>query len=201
MKCCGDPLNPPLDGSVRRSGPRVRVGAELSDADSGRQVWAESYDVPSADFLALQDEISLKVIAAIEPQLHVAEHARVRSRPPGSLDAWGWTIRAMPGVWTWATPAEITASEAMLAKVPGRSAGPTETQATPAVIVAAGVAPTRSAAMIAAAGVAARVTRVTSALSAAPLIQKERIPAVPAAPATPAPATASSSIGCVLASG
>ena len=47
-----------LNGSVRRSGQRLRIGAQLSDASTGRQVWAERYDVELADFFALQDQIA-----------------------------------------------------------------------------------------------------------------------------------------------
>ena len=65
-----------LNGSVRRSGQRLRIGAQLSDASTGRQVWAERYDVELADFLSLQDEIAGSVIGAIEPQLYAAEHQR-----------------------------------------------------------------------------------------------------------------------------
>ncbi|WP_224672115.1 winged helix-turn-helix domain-containing protein, partial [Mesorhizobium sp. BR1-1-7] len=65
-----------LDGSVRRSGQRLRIGAELSDTSSGHQVWAERYDVQLADFFELQDQIVDSVIGAIEPRLYAAEHQR-----------------------------------------------------------------------------------------------------------------------------
>src|SRR5262249_44882138 len=71
-----------LAGSVRRSGQRLRIGAELSEASSGQQVWSERYDVDLADFFTLQDQIAESVIAKIEPRLYVAEHQRFRSRPP-----------------------------------------------------------------------------------------------------------------------
>jgi TolB-like protein len=78
-----------LGGSVRRAGQRLRTTALLNDAGTGLQVWAEQYDGDVADFFALQDRITESVIAAIEPQIYAAEHARARSRPPESLDAWG----------------------------------------------------------------------------------------------------------------
>ena len=103
-----------LDGSVRRSGKRLRIGAELSEASTGLQVWAERYDVDLTDFFALQDQISESVIAAIEPRLYAAEHLRFESRSPDSLDAWGFVMRAMPYVWTWASAQEIETAQALL---------------------------------------------------------------------------------------
>lgn len=103
-----------LDGSVRRSGQRLRIGAELSDTPSGRQVWAERYDVQLADFFELQDQIVDSVIGAIEPRLYAAEHQRFQGRSPGNLDAWGFVMKAMPYVWTWGSAAEIDAAEGLL---------------------------------------------------------------------------------------
>ena len=60
--------------------------------------------VTLADFFALQDRITESVIAAIEPQIYAAEHHPLRSRPPESLDAWGFVMQAMPYVWTWGPP-------------------------------------------------------------------------------------------------
>jgi len=103
-----------LDGSVRRSGQRLRIGAEVSDTSSGHQVWAEHYDVESSDFLTLQDQIADSVIGAIEPRLYAAEYNRFQSRSPSNLDAWGFVMRAMPHVWTWGPAADIDAAEALL---------------------------------------------------------------------------------------
>lgn len=105
-----------LDGSVRRSGQRLRIGAELSDASTGLQVWAERYDVDFADFFILQDQIAESVIAAIEPRLYAAEHQRFQSRSPDSLDAWGFVMRAMPCVWDWGSTQEIEIAQALLKK-------------------------------------------------------------------------------------
>src|SRR4029079_14689436 len=53
-------------------------------------------------------------IAAIEPRLYAAEHLRLRSRSPESLDAWGFVMKAMPQVWTWFWASESEAAEALL---------------------------------------------------------------------------------------
>jgi adenylate cyclase len=84
-----------LEGSVRRAGGRVRITAQLIDAQSGAHVWAERYDRGLADIFAVQDEITERVVAAIEPELYAAEHIRSQRKPQQSLDAWECIIRAL----------------------------------------------------------------------------------------------------------
>ncbi len=84
-----------LEGSVRKSGNRIRVTAQLVEAATGSHVWAERYDRDLADIFAVQDEITERVVAAIEPELYAAEYVRSQSKPPDSLDAWECVIRAM----------------------------------------------------------------------------------------------------------
>src|SRR4029077_17181648 len=84
-----------LEGSVRRAGNRMRITAQLVDAISGNHVWAERYDRELADIFAVQDEITERVGAAIEPQLYAAEHFRSQRKPPKSLDAWECVVRAL----------------------------------------------------------------------------------------------------------
>jgi TolB-like protein/Tfp pilus assembly protein PilF len=105
-----------LDGSVRRSGPRLRISAQLSDASTRLQVWAHHYDVELDDFLTLQDRIAESVIAAIEQRLHEAEHRRVASGSTESLDAWGLVMKAMPFVWTWGSASEIQIAQRLLTR-------------------------------------------------------------------------------------
>lgn len=105
-----------LEGSVRRSGNRLRIISQLSETSSGIQVWADSNEVELAEFFALQDLISERVIAAIEPRLYSAEHKRFKSRSPESLDAWGFVMRAMPYVWAWVSADEISSAQMLLAK-------------------------------------------------------------------------------------
>src|SRR5438552_5236021 len=84
-----------LEGSVRKAGNRIRVTAQLVEAETGNHVWAERYDRDLADIFAVQDEITERVVAAIEPELYVAEQVRSQSKPPDSLDAWECVIRAL----------------------------------------------------------------------------------------------------------
>jgi TolB-like protein/cytochrome c-type biogenesis protein CcmH/NrfG len=88
-----------LEGSVRRSGGRVRITAQLNDVANGSHVWAERYDRDVADIFAVQDEITEAIVAAIEPQLYTAENIRIRSKPPANLDAWDLVMRALSYYW------------------------------------------------------------------------------------------------------
>jgi TolB-like protein len=88
-----------LEGSVRKGGNRVRITAQLIDAATGNHIWADRYDGELADVFALQDEITKKVVAAIEPKLLEAEGIRSQSRSPDDLDAWEMVIRANSLFW------------------------------------------------------------------------------------------------------
>nr|WP_276575398.1 winged helix-turn-helix domain-containing protein [Bradyrhizobium sp. Oc8] len=88
-----------LEGSVRRSGDRVRISAQLNDVSTGGHLWAERYDRELADIFAVQDEITEAIVAAIEPQLYAAENFRAQQKPPGSLDAWDFVMRALSHYW------------------------------------------------------------------------------------------------------
>src|SRR5262249_16213733 len=84
-----------LEGSVRKGGNRLRITAQLVEAETGNHVWAQSYDRDIGDIFAVQDEITEQVVAAIEPELYVAENIRSQRKPPESLDAWECLIRAL----------------------------------------------------------------------------------------------------------
>ncbi|MDA9548985.1 tetratricopeptide repeat protein [Bradyrhizobium yuanmingense] len=88
-----------VEGSVRRSGERVRISAQLNDVSTGSHLWAERYDRELADIFAVQDEITEAIVAAIEPQLYAAESFRAQQKPPGSLDAWDLVMRALSHYW------------------------------------------------------------------------------------------------------
>ena len=69
-----------LKGSIRRSNNRVRIVAQLIEAQSGVHLWAERYDRLLDDIFAVQDQIAMSVIGAIEPNLRKAEIERVRRK-------------------------------------------------------------------------------------------------------------------------
>jgi adenylate cyclase len=89
-----------LEGSVRRGAARVRITGQLVEAETGRHIWAERYDRAIDDVFALQDEITLSVVGAIEPSLRRAEIERVRRTRPEHLDAYDLVLRATPFVET-----------------------------------------------------------------------------------------------------
>ena len=78
-----------LEGSLRKSGNRVRVTAQLVEAETGNHVWAERYDRDLADIFSVQDEITQATTIAIAPAIADAEQQRAMRKPPASLDAWG----------------------------------------------------------------------------------------------------------------
>jgi adenylate cyclase len=84
-----------LEGSVRRSGGRVRVVVQLIDAQTGNHIWAERYDRALEDVFAVQDEITTAVVTAILPAVADAELRRVLRKPPESLGAWEAYQRGM----------------------------------------------------------------------------------------------------------
>jgi adenylate cyclase len=77
-----------LEGSVRKSGNRVRVTAQLIDAITGSHLWADRYDRELSDIFAVQDNIAASVASILEPTLAEAEQQRVLRKPPERLDAW-----------------------------------------------------------------------------------------------------------------
>ena len=70
-----------LEGSVQRSGDRIRINAQLIDALTGRHIWAESYDRDLKDIFALQDDITLKVLTGVQAKLTLgAEVVRAQQK-------------------------------------------------------------------------------------------------------------------------
>jgi TolB-like protein/Tfp pilus assembly protein PilF len=84
-----------LEGSVRTAGQRIRITGQLIDAETGKHIWAEKYDRELQDIFAVQDDITERVVAAVEPHLYEEEGFRASSKPPDSIDAWGLVVRAM----------------------------------------------------------------------------------------------------------
>jgi adenylate cyclase len=87
-----------LEGSMRKAGNRVRLTAQLVEAETGKHVWAERYDRDLADIFVLQDDITEAVTIAVAPAIAHAEQQRAVRKPPGSLDAWAAYQR---GFWHW----------------------------------------------------------------------------------------------------
>ncbi|HKX06720.1 MAG TPA: winged helix-turn-helix domain-containing protein [Stellaceae bacterium] len=77
-----------LEGSVRKSGRRVRISAQLNDARTGNHIWAERYDLDLTELFAIQDEIAERVAGALEPELLKNESLSAVARHTGNMTAW-----------------------------------------------------------------------------------------------------------------
>jgi adenylate cyclase len=85
-----------LEGSMRMAGQRVRITSQLIDTATGTHLWAERYDRDLTDIFAVQDDITSRVVAAIEPALARAESQRVIAKRPEHMGAWDYCQR---GFW------------------------------------------------------------------------------------------------------
>lgn len=84
-----------LEGSLRKSANRIRVTAQLVEAETGNHVWAERYDRDLADIFAVQDEITQATTIAVAPAIADAEQQRAIRKPPDSLDVWAAYQRSL----------------------------------------------------------------------------------------------------------
>src|SRR5438477_12934424 len=84
-----------LEGSVRKAGSRVRIAAQLVEADTGTHLWADRFDGSLEDVFDLQDRVASSVSGVIEPALQAAETARAVRRPTNDLTAYDLYLRAL----------------------------------------------------------------------------------------------------------
>jgi adenylate cyclase len=103
-----------LEGSVRKSGNRVRITAQLIDGATGGHVWAERYDRPLDDIFALQDEISQEIVAALKLKLLPEEKKAIGSRGTDNVEAYDLYLRAQAFVHQGG-PANVRACELLRA--------------------------------------------------------------------------------------
>lgn len=88
-----------LEGSVRKSGNRLRITGQLIDAESGTHIWADKFDGDLADVFELQDKITESVVGAIEPSLRVAEIERSNRKLPDDMGAYDLYLKALPNLY------------------------------------------------------------------------------------------------------
>ena len=98
-----------LEGSVRKSGNRVRITAQLIDATSGHHVWADRYDRNIGDIFELQDEMALKVATELQGKIQEGEMARLRGSGTNNVEAWVQHIRAVDAMHLVTKESFITA--------------------------------------------------------------------------------------------
>lgn len=85
-----------LEGSVRKAADRLRITGQLVEAETGHHVWADRFEGRIEDIFDLQDRITASVVAAIEPNVLLAELQRSRSKPTQSLTAYDLYLRSLP---------------------------------------------------------------------------------------------------------
>jgi adenylate cyclase len=102
-----------LEGGVRKSGNRVRITAQLIDAETDAHLWAEQYDRSLEDVFALQDEITMCVVGAIEPSVRKAEIDRIKRRRPETFTAYDLLLRSQQFVFA-GMPAEAAKAITLL---------------------------------------------------------------------------------------
>jgi adenylate cyclase len=92
-----------VEGGVRRMGERVRITAQLIDAETGNHIWAERFDRPMADLSAVQDEVVRTIVGTLVGRVQMSEAERVRRERPSSLAAYDLTLRG--NALSWDDPA------------------------------------------------------------------------------------------------
>lgn len=83
-----------VEGSVRKSGNRIRINAQLVDGATGRPIWAERFDREMADIFDLQDQITEAVVSALKVRLVPAERVAIQSRPTDNPEAYELYLQA-----------------------------------------------------------------------------------------------------------
>ena len=101
-----------VEGSVRQSDDRLRVSAQLVDAD-GRVLWSGRFDEALADLFALQDKITTRIVEALALRVSQSEQRRVFAKPTDNLEAYDYVLRARPALQR-PTRASIAEARALL---------------------------------------------------------------------------------------
>jgi adenylate cyclase len=104
-----------VEGSVRKSGTRVRIVAQLIETEIGGHIWADRFEGDLRDIFALQDEITERVVSAVEEYVRDAEIRRARAKPTDSLTAYDFYLRALPA-WFGQTEVDYRRTQDLLGK-------------------------------------------------------------------------------------
>ena len=109
-----------LEGSVRKGGGRVRITAQLIEAETGTHLWADRFDGSLDDVFDLQDQVAASVAGVIEPTLQVAEFTRAANRPTSDLTAHDLYMRATALVFSRSRqiPEAMALLDQAIARVP-----------------------------------------------------------------------------------
>jgi TolB-like protein len=104
-----------VEGSVRKSGTRVRIVAQLIETEGGAHIWADRFEGDLRDIFALQDAITERIVSAVEEKVRDAEIRRARAKPTDSLTAYDFYLRALPE-WFGQTDVQYKRTQALLGK-------------------------------------------------------------------------------------
>ena len=102
-----------VEGSVRNSGTRVRIVAQLIETETGAHIWADRYEGDLGDIFALQDEITEQIVSAVEPTVRAVEIKRALAKPTDNLTAYDSYLRALPYYYSQTREA-VTRAESLL---------------------------------------------------------------------------------------
>ncbi len=111
-----------LEGSVRKSGNRMRIAAQLVSAADGYQLWSQAYDRELTDVFAVQEEIARAIVAALRVKLGIAEGAALSSAPTKDLEAYDLYLKGR-FAWNQRTAAAITEAVNYLEQAVARDSG------------------------------------------------------------------------------
>ncbi len=100
-----------LEGSVRKDSDRVRITAQLVDANTGGHLWAERYDRDLKDIFSLQDEVTQKIVTALVVKLTEDEKERIRHKGTDNIEAYDYILRGMDYFFRFTKEANDTARE------------------------------------------------------------------------------------------
>src|SRR5206468_2376345 len=90
-----------LEGSVRKSGNRIRITGQLINTSTGAHLWADRFEGGLEDIFDLQDQVTASVVGAIAPKLEQEEIERAKRKPTESLDAYDYYLRGMASRIQW----------------------------------------------------------------------------------------------------
>jgi adenylate cyclase len=100
-----------LEGSVRKAGNRVRISAQLVNANTGGHLWAERYDRELTDIFDLQDEVTREIVSALTVSLTKPEEDRLARRGTDNLKAYDYALRGLESYYRFTKEANVEAQE------------------------------------------------------------------------------------------
>jgi adenylate cyclase len=90
-----------VEGSIRRSGERIRISAQLIDTAGGSHLWAERYDRSLADLFDVQDEVTKMIVSALAVRIELEDLSKARRKPPDSMRAYDYWLRGKKCLDQW----------------------------------------------------------------------------------------------------